>query len=50
MFNCLIQEETSLNQESALAAMRKKHNDAVAELGDQLDQVQKSRAKYDSKM
>lgn len=29
-----------------MAAMRKKHQDAVAELSDQIDAVQKIRAKY----
>ncbi|KAI6186038.1 Protein CBR-MYO-5 [Aphelenchoides besseyi] len=38
-------EEANLQAENQLAAMRKKHTDAVAELSDQLDQLQKMRAK-----
>ncbi|KAK0404980.1 hypothetical protein QR680_017737 [Steinernema hermaphroditum] len=40
-------EEANMNHENQLAALRKKHNDAVAELGDQLDQVQKQKAKIE---
>lgn len=39
-------EEANMNHETQLAALRKKHNDAVAEMGDQLDQLQKSKSKY----
>ena len=38
-------EEAALQGETALGAMRKKHTDAVAELTDQLEQLQKLRAK-----
>lgn len=38
-------EEANLNHETQLGALRKKHNDAVAELSDQLDQLQKQRQK-----
>lgn len=38
-------EEAALNHENVLSAMRKKHNDSVAELGEQLEQIQKGRAK-----
>lgn len=38
-------EESNLNHESQLNGLRKKHNDAVAEMGDQLDQLQKLKAK-----
>lgn len=38
-------EESNMNHESQLAALRKKHNDAVAEMGEQLDQLQKAKAK-----
>lgn len=38
-------EEAALQSENALGAMRKKHTDAVAELSDQLDQLQKLRVK-----
>lgn len=38
-------EEANMNHEGQLAALRKKHNDAVAEMGDQLDQLQKQKAK-----
>ena len=34
-----------MNHENQLAGLRKKHTDAVAELTDQLDQVQKQKAK-----
>lgn len=38
-------EEGNMNHENQLASLRKKHNDAVAEMGDQLDQLQKQKAK-----
>ncbi|KAI6193321.1 Myosin head [Aphelenchoides besseyi] len=38
-------EETHINNETALGSLRKKHNDAVAELSDQLEQVQKLKVK-----
>ncbi|KAI6195099.1 Myosin head [Aphelenchoides besseyi] len=38
-------EEAHLNNETALGSLRKKHNDAVAELSDQLEQVQKLKVK-----
>lgn len=38
-------EESNMNHEGQLSALRKKHNDAVAEMGDQLDQLQKIKAK-----
>lgn len=40
-----MQEEVSLNAEAALANLRKKHNDAMAELTEQLDIAQKGRVK-----
>lgn len=40
-------EEANMNHESQLGALRKKHNDAVAEMGDQLEQLQKAKAKYE---
>lgn len=40
-------EEANLNHETQLGALRKKHTDAVAELSDQLDQLQKARAKIE---
>ncbi|ULT86008.1 hypothetical protein L3Y34_006002 [Caenorhabditis briggsae] len=36
-------EDAAINAETSMAALRKKHNDAVAELSDQLDTVQKMR-------
>lgn len=36
----------TVNHETQLSALRKKHNDAVTELGEQLDQMQKIRQKY----
>ncbi|KAK5974009.1 Myosin heavy chain [Trichostrongylus colubriformis] len=41
------QEESNLNHETALASLRKKHHDAVAELTDQLEQLQKLKVKAD---
>nr|XP_027217744.1 myosin heavy chain, muscle-like [Penaeus vannamei] len=38
-------EEASIQQESALAALRKKHNEAVAEMTDQIDHLNKMKAK-----
>ncbi len=38
-------EEAGMNHENQLGALRKKHNDAVAELGDQLDQLAKQKLK-----
>ncbi|CAI4223566.1 unnamed protein product [Auanema sp. JU1783] len=40
-------EDVAINNETAMAALRKKHNDAVAELSDQLDTVQKMRGKLE---
>jgi len=40
-------EESNMNHEGQLGALRKKHNDAVAEMGEQLDQLQKAKAKSD---
>uniref|UniRef100_A0A914R2N3 Uncharacterized protein n=1 Tax=Parascaris equorum TaxID=6256 RepID=A0A914R2N3_PAREQ len=42
----VVEEEMALNSEAAMGALRKKHNDAVAELSDQLDTIQKARAKF----
>ncbi|CAH4028638.1 unnamed protein product [Pieris brassicae] len=38
-------EEANIQHESTLASLRKKHNDAVAEMGEQLDQLNKLKAK-----
>jgi len=38
-------DEANLNHENQLGALRKKHNDAVAEMGDQLDQLGKQKNK-----
>ncbi|OZC08600.1 hypothetical protein X798_04403 [Onchocerca flexuosa] len=40
-------EENNMNHELQISALRKKHNDAVAELSDQLEQMQKMKAKLD---
>ncbi|VDM97049.1 unnamed protein product, partial [Thelazia callipaeda] len=40
-------EEANMNHENQLATIRKKHNDAVAELGDQIEQAQKTKAKVE---
>lgn len=38
-------DEANQAHESLMGVMRKKHNDAVAEMGDQLDQLQKLKQK-----
>ncbi|WKX94490.1 hypothetical protein Q1695_011624 [Nippostrongylus brasiliensis] len=40
-------EEANMNHENQLGGLRKKHTDAVAELTDQLDQLQKQKAKIE---
>ncbi|VDK27060.1 unnamed protein product [Gongylonema pulchrum] len=40
-------EEASISAETALSGLRKKHNDAVAELSEQLDSVQKARVRVE---
>ncbi|KAK0402451.1 hypothetical protein QR680_016341 [Steinernema hermaphroditum] len=40
-------EEAHMNHENQLATLKKKSNDSVAELSDQIDQVQKIKAKVD---
>uniref|UniRef100_A0A0R3RFG9 Myosin head n=1 Tax=Elaeophora elaphi TaxID=1147741 RepID=A0A0R3RFG9_9BILA len=40
-------EEISLNAETTIANLRKKHNDAMAELSEQLDTVQKGRIRLE---
>ena len=39
-------EDQAMQNEANSASLRKKHQDAVNELADQLDQVQKARQKY----
>jgi myosin heavy chain 6/7 len=39
-------EQANVVHEGQLAALRKKHQDAVNEMGDQLDQLQKQKTKY----
>ncbi len=38
-------EASGMNHETQLGALRKKHNDAVAEMGDQMETIQKQKAK-----
>ncbi len=38
-------DESNLQHEGNLNVLRKKHNDAVAEMGDQLDQLNKQKTK-----
>ena len=38
-------EESNIQHESVLANLRKKHNDAVAEMSEQIDQLNKMKAK-----
>ncbi|TKR70123.1 hypothetical protein L596_022184 [Steinernema carpocapsae] len=40
-------EESNMNHETQLGSLRKKHNDSVAELSDQLEQVQKLKVKVE---
>jgi DNA-binding protein H-NS len=40
-------EEANINHETQLGALRKKHTDAIAELSDQLEQLQKQKQKAD---
>lgn len=39
-------EEANIQHESTLANLRKKHNDAVSEMGEQIDQLNKLKAKW----
>ena len=39
-------EETTLQHEAQVATLRKKHQDAVNELGDQVEQLQKVKNRY----
>lgn len=38
-------EEANIQHEATLANLRKKHNDAVMEMGDQIDQLNKLKTK-----
>ena len=38
-------EESNLQHEQAMSALRKKHNDSVAELSEQVDQLNKAKAR-----
>ncbi|XP_033213889.1 myosin heavy chain, muscle isoform X10 [Belonocnema kinseyi] len=40
-------EEANIQHESALGILRKKHNDAVAEMGEQIDQLNKIKARIE---
>jgi len=40
-------EESNIQHESAFASLRKKHNDAVAEMSDQIDHLSKMKAKIE---
>lgn len=39
-------EEANIQHESSLAILRKKHNDAVAEMGEQIDTLNKLKARW----
>lgn len=39
-------EEANIQHEATLSNLRKKHNDAVAEMGEQIDQLNKLKTKY----
>lgn len=39
-------EEANIQHEATMSNMRKKHNDAVAEMGEQIDQLNKLKTKY----
>lgn len=38
-------EEANIQHEQSMSALRKKHNDSVAELSEQIDQLNKTKAK-----
>jgi hypothetical protein len=40
-------EEANLQHEATCAQLRKKHQDAVNEMGEQIDQLQKAKNKYE---
>lgn len=40
-------EEANIQHEATLASLRKKHNDAVAEMGEQIDTLNKLKARWD---
>merc|ERR1719228_420357 len=40
-------EESNIQHESTVASLRKKHNDAVAEMGEQIDQLNKMKARVE---
>lgn len=42
-------EESTIQHEGTLANLRKKHNDVVAEMSEQIDQLNKLKAKYVAK-
>jgi myosin heavy chain 6/7 len=39
-------EESNIQHEQSLSNLRKKHNDSVAELSEQVDQLSKTKARY----
>jgi len=39
-------EEANIQHEQSLSSLRKKHNDSVAELSEQVDQLNKTKARY----
>lgn len=39
-------EEANLQHEQSMSALRKKHNDSVAELSEQVDQLNKAKSRY----
>lgn len=41
-------EEANIQHEATLASLRKKHNDAVAEMGEQIDTLNKLKARWDT--
>ena len=43
-------ENHTLQHESALASLRQKHNSVIADLGDQIDVLNKAKAKLESSM
>ena len=36
----------TIQQEATMAGLRRKHNDAITEMAEQIDQLNKSKAKY----
>ncbi len=40
-------DEANMNHENQIGGLRKKHNDSMADMGENLDGLQKQKSKYD---